>query len=77
MMFQAEEIRMAYLLMLWIFRAYDIHTSLPATVSTVIDPESTGTHLLTTEHPSQNFLTLDLTFIPLNWPINDVDTAFD
>jgi hypothetical protein len=52
--------------MLWVLRADDIYTSLPDTVSMSLALNTVPTHLLTTEHPSQNFLTLDLTFIPLN-----------
>jgi hypothetical protein len=57
---------LTHLLVLWVLGAYNIHSSLPEIVSMSLALNIVATHLLTTEHPSQNFLTLDLTFIPLN-----------
>jgi len=66
MLIKAEECPMTYLFMLWVLGADNIYSSLSGLISTSTSFDSTATHLLTTEHPSQNFLTLDLTFIPLN-----------
>jgi len=66
MMIKAEGCPMTYLFVLWVLGADNIYSSLPDLLSIVPIVDSTATHLLTTEHPSQNFLTLDLTFIPLN-----------
>lgn len=69
-----------YLFVLWVLRANDIHASLPMsrqlieprqpliTAGPSSDASSLSTYLRTTEQPSQNRFTLDLTFIPLTWP---------